>query len=226
VSDMVLGVVLIVVSLLAIGIAASAVNAAASLDDEGERILLAAATATFELALAGSVLLLAARRGVTLRSIGFRLPRRWGPLWVAWGGSYVILFTYTAVLVLIDGFGFDTSRFTEGNELPVDATDGGLALLILGISVVGLAPFCEEIFFRGLLARGLRGYWKQAPALLLSGVLFGLFHQNISVVVPFSLIGILFGWANEESGSIWTSVAAHGAVNALSFAITTSGAVS
>jgi membrane protease YdiL (CAAX protease family) len=117
------------------------------------------------------------------------------------------------------------SRFAQGNTVPIDPADGGFVLLLLAIAVVGLAPLCEELFFRALLFRGLRGFWGLTPSLFASGVLFGAFHLNVGVLLPFTLIGVLFAWSNEQSGSIYTSIAAHGAVNSLSFVLTASGAL-
>ena len=162
-------------------------------------------------------------RGFSWAALGFVAPRRWGPLWVAWAGSYLILLGYAAVLALLNSWGLDTSRFSEGNAVPIDPADGGLVLLLLALAVVALAPLCEELFFRGLIFRGLRGYWGLTPSLLVSGLLFGLFHFNLGVILPFTLIGIVFAWSNEQSGSIYTSIAAHGAVNSLSFVLTAAG---
>lgn len=162
----------------------------------------------------------ASARGIAWADLGFVAPTRWGPLWIAWGGAYAILIGYGVAIEALKLVGIDASRFGRGNALPIDLADGGGVLLLLGVAVVGLAPLCEELFFRALLFRGLRGYWSMGPAVLLSGLLFGLFHLNPSVVLPFTLIGVLFAWANEASGSIYTSIAAHGAVNALSFVLT------
>jgi membrane protease YdiL (CAAX protease family) len=85
--------------------------------------------------------------------------------------------------------------------------------------VVLVAPFAEELFFRALIFRGTRGYWGVGPSLLMSGLAFGLFHLNPSVILPFAAIGVLFAWANEQSGSLWTSITAHAAFNTVSFAL-------
>lgn len=184
------------------------------------RIAGAVVAIALELLLGGWVALRARSRGLSWSELGFVQPRSWGPLWVAWGGSYGILVGYALAIEALRRLGVDTSALGRGNQLPIDASDGGAVLLMLGVAVVALAPLCEELFFRAFLFRGLRGYWLLGPSMLLSGLLFGLFHVNISVLLPFTLIGVLFAWANEASGSIYTSIAAHGAVNALSFTLT------
>ena len=58
------------------------------------------------------------------------------------------------------------------------------------------------------------------PRWRLADWLFGVFHVNLSVLVPFSFVGALFAWAYEESGSLWVTIAAHAGFNGVSFAVT------
>lgn len=180
-------------------------------------------TLFFELLIGASVLFLATRRGLNFRNLGFVRPRHWGPLGVVWLGSYGILITYQVVLALLEQAGINVGRLTEGNPLPVDS-NGNIALIaVLGLAVVVIAPITEELFFRGLIFRGLRGYWRLLPALAVSGLLFGAFHGNISVLVPFTFVGVLFAWGFERSGSLWIPITAHALVNGVSFALSVAG---
>lgn len=217
--DVVAGLALFALLLALVIGAIGAYAAWSSVEDEDVDAFALASTAMFELLLAGIVLLLAWRRGLDLRDIGFRRPTRWGPLPVAWIGSYVILAIYGLVLTVLDQLGVDVSGFDEGNAAPVADTEGLALLLLLGLSVVVLAPVCEELFFRALLFRGLRNVWGRGGAIAASGVLFGAFHLNISVILPFTLIGALFAWAYDQSGSLWTSIAAHFLVNSLALTV-------
>ena len=193
------------------------------LQGEGENVALAVATAAFELWLGVWVLIAAWRRGMGAEGLGLERPVRWGPAVTAWLGSYVVLFGYFAVLLILESLGLNTDRLMGGNALPYDVSRVSAVTVILGFSVVVLAPFCEELFFRGLLFKGLRTSWSMFPALLVSGFLFGAFHQNLAVLVPFTMIGMLFAWAYHESGSLWTPIVAHAAVNGLAFALSVSG---
>jgi len=181
------------------------------------------ATLAFELLIGAAVLLLAARRGLRLRDLGFTRPRRWRFVGIIWGGSYAILIAYQIGLALLDRTGVDVSRFREGTPLPVDREDGVALVVILGIAVVLVAPLSEELFFRGLVFRGLRGFWRLLPSLAVSGLVFGAFHGNLSVMIPFALIGALFAWGYERSGSLLTPILAHLLVNGLSFALSVAG---
>ncbi len=178
-----------------------------------------AASVLLELALGGVVLLLAARRGLSLRALGFVRPVAWGPVAAGWLGAYAILIAYFGLLRLVERAGIDTSMFSRGNPVPFRGDEGILALTVLAVTVVVLAPFGEELFFRALLYRGLRGYWAAPAALLVSGAAFGVFHLNLGVVLPYTVIGMLFAWVAEESRSLWSAILAHMLVNGVSFAV-------
>lgn len=221
VRDLVYGVLLLVASLLLVVVIAGVLGLSAG-GDPPDTVREAALTIAFELLFGAAVVYLAFHRGLRLADLGFVRPQRWGPAVVAWLGAYFVLAGYALLLAALDAVGFDVSGLRDGNPLPVDGDRqlGALAIVLLGVAVVGVAPFAEELFFRALLFRGMRGYWGLGPSLAASGIAFGAFHINISVLVPFAGIGVLFAWANERSGSLWTSIAAHAAFNGASFALT------
>jgi len=71
----------------------------------------------------------------------------------------------------------------------------------------------EEFAFRGMVLGSLRkfGDW---PAILISSIVFAVFHGNF-VQIPFAfLVGVVLGIIVVISGSIWTSVLAHFLINA------------
>ena len=179
----------------------------------------AAAILGFNLLLVATVLLLAARRGITTADLGFVRPRVWGPMAIAWAGAYVILICYVAAIALLDALGLSVDAFRGTNTIDFDHNRVVL-VVALGVATIVGAPFSEELLFRGLLHRGLRGYWRPFPAMSLSGALFSVFHLNLAVLVPFAFIGALWAWAYEESGSIWTTIAAHAGVNSVAFVAT------
>lgn len=73
---------------------------------------------------------------------------------------------------------------------------------------------CEETLFRGVILSGLRrlGMW---PALLISGLLFGLAHASIYRLLPTFFLGVLFGYAVWKTGSLWAGVICHALNNGL-----------
>ena len=92
-------------------------------------------------------------------------------------------------------------------------------LLILMLGAVVLAAVCEEVLFRGimmqLLARGGR-WWS---AIIISALLFAVFHLDFIGLLPRTLLGIYFGILVWRSGSIFPAMLAHGTNNMLAFAL-------
>ena len=73
---------------------------------------------------------------------------------------------------------------------------------------------CEETLCRGLIMSGLRrlGMW---PALLISGLLFGLAHASIYRLLPTFFLGVVLGYAVWKTGSLWAGVIGHALNNGL-----------
>ncbi|RLT28181.1 MAG: CPBP family intramembrane metalloprotease [Chloroflexi bacterium] len=178
-----------------------------------------AATLLFEVILAAIVLGLARLRRISFAQLGFVRPRNWGLAITAWLGSYAVAISYALALLALKAAHLDTSRLEGGNPLPLGPDATPLMLGALGVLVIGFAPVCEELFFRGFVFRCVRGFAPLFAAALISGLGFAVFHANLAVVVPYALIGALFAWSVESSGSLWTSIVAHTLVNTLSFVV-------
>ena len=81
--------------------------------------------------------------------------------------------------------------------------------------VGGLAPFAEELVFRGLLYRWLRERWGVTPAVAVSSLAFALLHGIPHLIPVIALLGVMLAVIYEYSGSLWPAVAAHGLYNSL-----------
>jgi sodium transport system permease protein len=68
---------------------------------------------------------------------------------------------------------------------------------------------CEEFFFRGLLLGGFRDRLGKWAAILLTGLLFGLFHISIYRILPTALLGMLITWVVYETRSLWAGCLLH-----------------
>lgn len=103
---------------------------------------------------------------------------------------------------------------------------GHLGAIAAGILIIGVAPFSEEVFFRGFIFGGLRQRLPFPLAALISAAIFGLFHytgpDSIGVVPQLGFLGLALAWLYEETGSIWPTMGVHAVNNALAFALLTS----
>ena len=90
---------------------------------------------------------------------------------------------------------------------------------VVQIILMAVIPaLVEEFIFRGLFYGTYRkcGVLKGA---LMSGLVFGLFHLNINQFCYAFVIGVVFAFLVEATGSIWSSVLAHFAINTYSITI-------
>ncbi len=92
-------------------------------------------------------------------------------------------------------------------------------LLILMLGAVVLAAVCEEILFRGVLMQLLARGGRMWSAIVISALLFAVFHLDFIGLLPRTLLGIYFGILVWRSGSIFPAMVAHGANNLLAFAL-------
>ena len=95
-------------------------------------------------------------------------------------------------------------------------------ILLIGGAVV--APFVEEVFFRGFIFPGLRNRWSWQVAAVLSAGLFSLAHIIPTSFLPIFILGLIFAFLYQISGSIWPSVFMHMLTN--SVALSTAYAIS
>lgn len=75
--------------------------------------------------------------------------------------------------------------------------------MFLYVTILG--PISEELLFRGLLLRLVKPWGKQT-AILVSALVFGLFHGNI-IQIPFAfLVGLVLGYVTVEYSIVWAIV--------------------
>jgi uncharacterized protein len=161
----------------------------------------------------GIVLARVRSRGGGLDDFGFR-PLDWGRAW--WVVVAFVIGSFLTIAgfdVLVDAIGLDGLR-PEGN-LDDDIKDSTIVFLLSAVFAIVVAPISEEMFFRGLLFGGFFQDFGLAVALLFSGLLFGLVHGQVTLLVPFTIIGCYLALAYVYTRSLWGSIACHLTFNAL-----------
>ncbi len=76
-----------------------------------------------------------------------------------------------------------------------------------------IAPVAEEIVFRWLIYLRLRDYTKMGRAVVISGLIFGIYHGNLVQAVYAGLLGMIFAYFLDISGCLWSSVLLHMGAN-------------
>jgi uncharacterized protein len=83
------------------------------------------------------------------------------------------------------------------------------------IALVAIPAISEELFFRGLLLPGLARRYGARVSLVVTSVLFGLFHIMPVAIVYATLAGFALGFVRQRTGSLLPCIAMHGAFNAV-----------
>ena len=89
------------------------------------------------------------------------------------------------------------------------------ALLSMLVMAGFVAPFGEELAFRGLLFAWLRDRLGVSAAAVVSGLVFAILH-GVPVLIPaLTAIGIALALLYHRCGSLWPVILAHGTFNAI-----------
>ena len=92
-----------------------------------------------------------------------------------------------------------------------------LALFLLGLTAVVLAPLFEETIFRGALLPVLAKRWGTAGGVVLSALLFAMAHISIGELAPLTVLGIGLALVRVSTGRLLPSVLMHALWNAITF---------
>ncbi len=102
--------------------------------------------------------------------------------------------------------------YDYANGLNAIVSDSPMWMTFIGTCIC--APLGEEFLFRKLLVDRTRGY-GDLTAILLSGLLFALFHGNLFQFFYAFLLGMLLAYIYTRSGNLWWCVAMHAVINFL-----------
>jgi len=134
--------------------------------------------------------------------------------WLLWPVALVVFGSFWWLNDLINFFGL---------LLPEDVADYNMLERMMGSGIVSiiticiLAPFLEEMLFRGIILRGFLNHYSSKKAIILSSLLFALFHLNF-YQIPFAfVVGCYLGWLFYNSKSLWPCIFAHASFNAGSY---------
>jgi uncharacterized protein len=184
--------------------------------------------------------LVAARRtpdgvgGLRLRSLG---PR---PYYVLAWLIPPLATALTGVLTVLLGAGQPDLQFTQLREAMAGRSPLDPAVVVIGqlvfaltgaILINSLFALGEELGWRGFLLPRLVDRFGVRPALIMTGVIWGLWHAPViaqghnypghpvlgtfMMVVFCVLTGIFFGWLYLRTRSVWAPTIAHASLNAI-----------
>ncbi|WP_082676812.1 type II CAAX endopeptidase family protein [Peptoniphilus phoceensis] len=120
----------------------------------------------------------------------------------------LVVLIYPVILLLNGVFLSLLSNFIEYKNFPMEIMLQNVPILNYLIFMCLVPAICEEVFFRGTLTNAYNVYGERF-AIVVSALVFALFHFDIqNFIAPF-LLGLLFASLIEYTGSIIPAIVAH-----------------
>lgn len=156
------------------------------------------------------------RRATTKEEVGLpRLPTRMDILWTPAGMVvYLVLTTIVSQLAL---WFLPFVDYTQAQETGFAAVASSSEYMLAFISLVIIAPFAEEILFRGYLLGKLRKYAPLWLSILITSLLFAVVHFQWNVGIDVFALSIVLCLLRVVSGSLWPSILLHMLKNGVAF---------
>jgi membrane protease YdiL (CAAX protease family) len=82
------------------------------------------------------------------------------------------------------------------------------------VVIAGVAPFAEELLFRGLGYSLLEPFGRWT-AILAVGIAFGLYHGLVEALPELALFGCTLAWLRSRTGSVYPGMLAHATFNTI-----------
>jgi membrane protease YdiL (CAAX protease family) len=132
----------------------------------------------------------------------------------------LLLFVNIIVSVALTAI-FGVSQAVEESNAMITELSSSASGLISVIAALSLAGFCEEFAFRGFLQSTLTRRYSFIPAVIVSAVVFGLFHFDIQLVYVLSALaaGLVLGYVYHRWNSYVVSAVAHSTLNLVVLAV-------
>lgn len=146
--------------------------------------------------------------------LGWRGTRFWPAVgWMAAAFFSLLIISYAWTTIL----GIDDKENLP-DSLGVDKSN--IALAATAVLVTVIAPIAEELLFRAYVFPALRNWRGTAPAVVLTGLLFGLLHVVSSpayALLPLSAFGALLCLLYLRTKSLYPCIALHSLNNSVAF---------
>jgi membrane protease YdiL (CAAX protease family) len=142
------------------------------------------------------------------------------------GGRAVGVALLGAVAMYAVTIGLANVEFAVTHQKPQEAATAlfssshdTLLTLAFAVLAIAIAPFVEELTFRGFLFNALLRYSPVWVAATISGMVFGLSHGSPSAFVPLAGSGIVLAYVYYLTGSLPASMLTHAIFNAINVAL-------
>lgn len=111
------------------------------------------------------------------------------------------------------------SEYKENISTLIPSGVSGFSVFLVIFSVVMISPIAEEIIFRGVTQTYAHRLAGPAASVIVSALLFGLYHFDAIQAVYAGLAGLILGIIKEKTDSLMPAMLFHIAFNLVSYLI-------
>ena len=124
------------------------------------------------------------------------------------GGFILYIGVYSLMLVVSFILMSIFPQSAENTAMTFDALmEQPFVLVVLVMTV--MPAIGEELYFRGLIFGSLRHRYSAVWAIVISSVIFGVFHLSLVKIIPTGMLGACFAYVANISGSIYIGMFLH-----------------
>jgi membrane protease YdiL (CAAX protease family)/NAD-dependent dihydropyrimidine dehydrogenase PreA subunit len=133
-------------------------------------------------------------------------------------GLVLVLFAGTEVFAISYGLLMQAVGLSQPARLSSDLSavfgGGGVGLALSILLVALVAPFVEELAFRGVVLPVLGPRFGMWPAIVGSAAIYAAYHFSLWLFLPTFVLGIALGWLAWTRRSLWPAILLHVLYNA------------
>jgi membrane protease YdiL (CAAX protease family) len=148
--------------------------------------------------------------GIAPATLGLRRPDSW-----ARAAGWIV-----AALVAVWVIGAILNIFLKAGEeqgLVPDGWDSSRAAPFIAnfVVVAGVAPFVEELTYRGLGFAAVRDAYGAVAALVVTALAFGLAHGLVVALPVLTIFGLILAWLRLRTDSVYPTMMLHALFNGI-----------
>lgn len=139
------------------------------------------------------------------------------------GLGLLVLIIYALIMMGVENlFSIQNMTVPEADFKDILVKTSGSKLLstLFIFDNIILFPVAEELFFRGYCYNAFKERLGSGKGIVLSALIFSLYHNELLMIIPYFILGIILARGYDRTQSLITPFATHALYNAcLSFAV-------
>lgn len=144
---------------------------------------------------------------IKLRDTGYAL--------LGYGGYFFLTLAFVGIVqILWQNFPYDQTQ-----QVGFDSISTPVQYILAFLALVVVAPFVEELLFRGYFYGMLRKHIGFIASTLLTSIVFALVHFQWNVGVDVFALSLVLCYLREHTGALWASIGLHMIKNSIAFCL-------